>query len=162
MRNREDGSVLGRARDDFFVWWQRLRPENTAMAMVTGVQLTAEENAALLLRIEQVGASPPALAQALVEQIRAVAARSDAVGESILVSSFPRKSVEDPGPMPGLLLLGGPMENQQTFLHVPRNADDPIRYGPTIVAPGGGVVSGFVAGPAGKLPGGPSLRRKNS
>jgi hypothetical protein len=81
---------------------------------------------------------PGELARLLMASVQSVAHNNPLVGSNIMITSIPRAAVEhivaNPGPV--LELFAPPSRKKITFLHVPSNASEPVRYGPKSVAAG--------------------------
>lgn len=113
-----------------------------------GQELSDSERRQMNRQLETLPIDPEFAARAssvLADTVRAVAARNDRVGRGLLITVMPRGSILS-GDTGGLQVAGGPLPDQQTFLYVPRDQDETVIYGPTVVC-GGMAVSDFRAGP---------------
>ncbi|HWM62754.1 MAG TPA: hypothetical protein VNP96_02045 [Solirubrobacterales bacterium] len=77
----------------------------------------------------------PYAAEVLVGIVRAVAARNEFVGRGLLINALPKWAIH-PGSTETLLLAGGPMWENLSFLHLPSDDDDPVVRGPRYVCEG--------------------------
>jgi hypothetical protein len=85
----------------------------------------------------------PFAAEVLAKIVRAVAATNELVGRGLLISALPKWAIH-PGSGETILLAGGPMWEQLTFLYVPSDDEDPVVRGPLFVCEGR-QMSGFEA-----------------
>ena len=74
----------------------------------------------------------PYAAEVLVGIVRAVAARNEFVGRGLLINALPKWAIH-PGSTETLLLAGGPMWENLSFMHLPSDDDDPVVRGPHYV-----------------------------
>ncbi|HVD40306.1 MAG TPA: hypothetical protein VNC16_04810 [Solirubrobacterales bacterium] len=77
----------------------------------------------------------PYAAEVLAGIVREVAARNEFVGRGLLINALPKWAIH-PGSTETLLLAGGPMWENLSFLHLPSDDDDPVMRGPRYVCEG--------------------------
>jgi hypothetical protein len=85
----------------------------------------------------------PHAAQVMVDVVRSVADRNNLVGHGLLINSLPRWAIH-PGSTETILIAGGPMADELTFLYLPPDQTDPVARGPLYVCEGR-QMSGFEA-----------------
>jgi hypothetical protein len=71
----------------------------------------------------------------MVEIVRTVAASNELVGRGLLINSLPRWAIH-PGQAETVLLAGGPVDQELTFLHLPHDQDKAVMRGPRYVCEG--------------------------
>ncbi len=99
-------------------------------------------------RLDPRGDDPDGLAAVLVDEIRRVADNNQYVGERLLLSCIPRRSIR-PSRTGEITLVGGPMSDEATFLYLRPDDSSGVQYGPIYVGQSGSIMANFVAGPPG-------------
>jgi len=135
------GHVTAPPADRFAVDAIQLNPKRRYYWSWAGQQLSGDEAVALNRLIKKaVGRERPlGVALLLAGQIRAIAARNPAVGESLMIGVFPRTDV--PAQAVSMPLTGPPERDRLSFVNLPKQSDSPVRYAPN-VACGGMVIVG--------------------
>lgn len=87
------------------------------------------------------GARSSDIGRCLVQLVRDVAANNKAVGQGVLVSAIPRRSIERPS---GLTLASMPHADHATFKYFPEGTLDGVDKGPEVAGPSGHRMSNFV------------------
>jgi hypothetical protein len=141
-----DGQLRSMPGDECQFVWGELTPDQPGAVWVSGQQLATEQHAQLLNDIAAAAPDLQAMGIVLIAHIRNAAADNDAIGRGVLLNCLPRGAVRE-GDLSTMLIAGGPMEDTPTFFYVPANESELRQYGPIIVSPSGGIMSGFVAGP---------------
>lgn len=71
----------------------------------------------------------------MVEIVRTVAASNEFVGRDLLINALPRWAIH-PGQAETVLIAGGPVDEEPTFLHLPHDQDNTVTWGPRYVCEG--------------------------
>lgn len=131
-----------------FAW---LQPDQAWNYVISGQPLPGDQIAQLEADISGTGGDLQQLVDVLIEHIRIAASNNRMIGQGVLVNVLPRAaaSAGDDGAM---VAMGGPIDLVPTCFNVPADSSEAARYGPTVVSPNGGVLSGFTAGPLESYP----------
>lgn len=130
----------------------RLRPEQDALLLDGGYELTTDEREKIWLRLSRAAkSSEPAhgFVEVLIDAIREVEEKESLNGESLVgrgatVTCLPRAAVERDR-NERIFLLGAPESGENTFLYVAADDNTLVSYGPIVTTMGGGIMSGFKA-----------------
>jgi hypothetical protein len=144
--HNEDAQAQDGIGDNFSRFVHRLpEGENPIVVRWVGQELGAEEERLGDLRQVDPASKEfgPFAAEVLAGIVRAVAATNGLVGRGLLINALPKWAIH-PGSGETILLAGGPMWEQLTFLYVPSDDDDPVVRGPLYVCEGR-QMSGFEA-----------------
>lgn len=139
FQNRR-GEWVSEVSDEFTAYAFSLPKGSLHWILAAGQPLDAQ----IRVQIDRIGqecirrqVGPSELARLLATGVLTVASFNPAVGSNIMIAAIPRAAVEKLR-TPGLrvTLLGAPMEDTATFLHIPANGSEPVRYGPKMVSHG--------------------------
>jgi hypothetical protein len=98
----------------------------------------------LVETVSQTRGDVNAAVELLATKVREVAGRVATVGRGLMINLLPRSAIQA-GQAEHMLLLSGPQEGTQTFLHVPPDDEPPgVYHGPVFVCRGS-ILSGFEA-----------------
>jgi hypothetical protein len=132
---------------DHFTMRGRVLPPREAFLLASaGQPLKHRERVALLRQLRRFvpRTSPAAVADLLVEQVRAVALRNPAVGQGVLVNAIPLlPEAFESGAM--LALSSRPTLTEQTFSYLPAGDTREVELAPRVAAPGGAQIESFEA-----------------
>jgi hypothetical protein len=142
----DEGAELDRVTDEFSLQTRILQEGEGGYVLDVPHHLTRGEMDSLTEKLATAdwARDARALAAFMGEQIKAVAARDDGVGEGLMITSLPRASlVAGPGMFTA---ASGPLADIQTFLYIPPSGDTVVQLGPVTTC-GGVVTQNFRAGP---------------